>query len=112
MVTSQPPGESASIVCAVNPGVDQESVREHLANRRIVCTVRGGRIRFAPHLFNTVDEVEQVIASLPSRVGHHVPTNGCVPQSPFPTPPVFETRARATRWRPLSLCPGLIHVED
>ena len=65
MVTSQRPGESAGIVCAVKPGVDQESIREHLANRRIVCAVRGGRIRFAPHLFNTLDEVEQVIASLP-----------------------------------------------
>jgi cysteine desulfurase / selenocysteine lyase len=65
VVTSQRPGESAGIVCAAKPGVDQESIREHLANRRIVCAVRGGRIRFAPHLFNTLDEVEQVIATLP-----------------------------------------------
>jgi cysteine desulfurase/selenocysteine lyase len=64
-VTSQRPGESAGIVCAAKPGVDQESIREHLANRHIVCAVRGGRIRFAPHLFNTLDEVEQVIATLP-----------------------------------------------
>jgi selenocysteine lyase/cysteine desulfurase len=65
VVTSQRPGESAGIVCAVKPGADQESIREHLAGRRIVCAVRGGRIRFAPHLFNTLDEVEQVIATLP-----------------------------------------------
>jgi cysteine desulfurase / selenocysteine lyase len=65
VVTSQRPGESAGIVCAAKPGVDQEFIREHLANRHIVCAVRGGRIRFAPHLFNTLDEVEQVIATLP-----------------------------------------------
>jgi cysteine desulfurase/selenocysteine lyase len=52
-------------VCAVKPGVDPEAIHEHLASRRIVCAVRGGRIRFAPHLFNTLDEVEQVIATLP-----------------------------------------------
>lgn len=65
VVTSQRPGESAGIVCAVKPGVDPDSIREHLAARRIVCAVRGGRLRFAPHLFNTRDEVEQVIAALP-----------------------------------------------
>jgi selenocysteine lyase/cysteine desulfurase len=65
VVTSQRPGESAGIVCAVKPGVDQEVIREHLASRRILCAVRGGRIRLAPHLFNTLDEVEQVIATLP-----------------------------------------------
>jgi selenocysteine lyase/cysteine desulfurase len=65
VVTSQRPGESAGIVCAVKAGVDQESIRAHLAGRRVICAVRGGRIRFAPHLFNTVDEVDQVIAALP-----------------------------------------------
>jgi len=65
VVTSQRPGESAGIVCAVKPGVDQESIREQLAGRGIICAVRGGQLRFAPHLFNTLDEVEQVIASLP-----------------------------------------------
>jgi selenocysteine lyase/cysteine desulfurase len=65
VVTSQRPGEWAGIVCAVKPELDQELIREHLAGRRVVCAVRGGRIRFAPHLFNTRDEVEQLIASLP-----------------------------------------------
>jgi cysteine desulfurase/selenocysteine lyase len=65
VITSQRQGESAGLVCAIKPGRDPESIREHLLSRQIVCAVRGGKIRFAPHLFNTLDEVEQVIAALP-----------------------------------------------
>ena len=65
VITSQRQGESAGLVCATKPGVDPESIHEHLLSRQIVCAVRGGKIRFAPHLFNTLDEVEQVIAALP-----------------------------------------------
>jgi cysteine desulfurase/selenocysteine lyase len=65
VVTSQGAGESAGIVCATRPLVEPESIREHLAGRHIVCAVRGGRLRFAPHLFNTLDDVEQLIAALP-----------------------------------------------
>lgn len=65
VVTSERQGESAGLVCAIKPGLDPESIHEHLLSRQIVCAVRGGKLRFAPHLFNTHDEVEQVIAALP-----------------------------------------------
>jgi cysteine desulfurase / selenocysteine lyase len=65
IVTSQADGESAGIVCAVKPGADQEAIRQHLLAKRMVCALRGGQLRFAPHLFNTLDEVEQVIEALP-----------------------------------------------
>jgi cysteine desulfurase/selenocysteine lyase len=65
VVTSQREGESAGIVCAIKPGLDPDAIREHLLTRQIVCAVRSGKIRFAPHLFNTLGEVEQLIAALP-----------------------------------------------
>jgi cysteine desulfurase/selenocysteine lyase len=65
VVTSQRPGESAAIVCATRPGVAPEQVREQLLSKRIVCAVRGGHLRFAPHLFNTLDEVAELVSELP-----------------------------------------------
>jgi cysteine desulfurase/selenocysteine lyase len=76
VVTSQRPGESAGIVCAAKPGVDQESIREHLANRSIVCAVRGGRIRFSPHLFNTLDEAVGTTVGRAVRPGRAVGAGG------------------------------------
>jgi cysteine desulfurase / selenocysteine lyase len=65
VVTSQQPGESGGIVCAVRAGADPQAIREQLYQKHIVCAVRGGQIRFAPHLFNTLDEVDQLVRELP-----------------------------------------------
>jgi cysteine desulfurase / selenocysteine lyase len=65
LVTSSRPGEAAGIVCAVHPNIELDAIREHLQQRQIVCAVRGGQLRFAPHLFNTPDEVDQLVRELP-----------------------------------------------
>jgi selenocysteine lyase/cysteine desulfurase len=37
----------------------------HLKNRNIVTAPRGDGLRIAPHFYNTVTEIDELIASLP-----------------------------------------------
>lgn len=43
---------------------DVERVHATLASAGIICTVRQGAIRFAPHFYNTMDEMERVVGIL------------------------------------------------
>ncbi|HEY2592990.1 MAG TPA: aminotransferase class V-fold PLP-dependent enzyme [Chloroflexota bacterium] len=65
LITSQTEGESAGLVCAVKEGVASEQVQERLSAAGIMTAVRGGNVRFAPHLYNTLDEVERLLSTLP-----------------------------------------------
>jgi selenocysteine lyase/cysteine desulfurase len=65
IVTSGRSGEAAGLVCAVKDGVAPESIQQNLATEHIQCGVRGGHLRFAPHVYNTADEVDQVVGALP-----------------------------------------------
>jgi selenocysteine lyase/cysteine desulfurase len=66
LITSDLPGESAGLVCATSDSVTPESVQEMLAAEHVQCAVRGGNLRFAPHLYNTAREIDQLIDLLPS----------------------------------------------
>jgi len=57
--------EHAGLVCVRKDGLDMASVQQKLAAEHIMCAVRGGNLRFAPHLYNTLEEVEQVLQALP-----------------------------------------------
>lgn len=65
IVTSARSGEAAGLVCAVADRVAPESVQQKLAAEHIQCAVRGGHLRFAPHLYNTSDEVDHIVQALP-----------------------------------------------
>ncbi len=65
VITSDLPGESAGLVCAAADGLAPASIQEKLAAEHIQCAVRGGNLRFAPHMFNTVEEVERLAEALP-----------------------------------------------
>ena len=65
LVTSQAEGESAGLLCATKPGVESEQIHERLVAANIMCAVRGGNLRFAPHLYNTRDELERLLEALP-----------------------------------------------
>ena len=43
---------------------DAEHVFEELRRRRIICAIRGGAVRFSPHFYNTVEEMDLVIEAL------------------------------------------------
>jgi selenocysteine lyase/cysteine desulfurase len=59
------PCHDSSIVC-VNPGHVAESFLL-LKKSNVVCALREGRIRISPHCYNTIDEVEKVVAILTGR---------------------------------------------
>jgi selenocysteine lyase/cysteine desulfurase len=66
IVSSRAPGEKSQIVCIRPPGgVSAMSLYAHLMARNIVTAPRGGRLRIAPHLYNTSQEVDELIKALP-----------------------------------------------
>jgi cysteine desulfurase/selenocysteine lyase len=65
LATSQRPFESAGLVCAVHNTLPSQQIQADLAAQHIMCAVRHGHLRFAPHVYNTPDEVEQILHALP-----------------------------------------------
>lgn len=75
-------GRSAILTATVD-GVAPEALCEQLAERGIVCAPRGGGFRVAPHGYNTVDEVQQLVDA----VAELVPAR---PATPKPLPPAMQ----------------------
>jgi cysteine desulfurase/selenocysteine lyase len=42
-----------------------EAILEALTNADVSAAVRGGKVRFSPHFYNTVEEIERAVAALP-----------------------------------------------
>ena len=61
-VTSPRGGNASGILCVAPDGVQE--VHRRLKAARIVCSLREGAIRFSPHCYNTVDEMERVAQAL------------------------------------------------
>jgi len=59
-------GERSSLL-SVSPrgGVDDARLRDHLAEDRVAVSIREGAVRISPHLYNTWDDVERLLAVLP-----------------------------------------------
>jgi cysteine desulfurase/selenocysteine lyase len=45
-------------------GKSVEKIFEHLSSKKIVCSLREGYIRFAPHFYNTKQEIDKVVDEL------------------------------------------------
>jgi selenocysteine lyase/cysteine desulfurase len=66
MISSRKPGEKSQIVCIRHTGgVSAMALYHHLQERNIITAPRGDRLRIAPHLYNTVGEIEQLVGALP-----------------------------------------------
>jgi selenocysteine lyase/cysteine desulfurase len=65
LITSQRPSESAGLVCAVHPTIQSDRIQADLASRHILGAVRHGYLRFAPHAYNTENEVDRLLRALP-----------------------------------------------
>ena len=66
IVSSRLPGEKSQIVCIRHRGcLSPMALYSHLKNRNIVTAPRCDRLRIAPHLYNTVTEIDELIRSLP-----------------------------------------------
>jgi selenocysteine lyase/cysteine desulfurase len=66
VISSRQPGEESGIVAFISDVHDHNEVQRHLqAEHRIVLAVREGRLRSSPHLYNTTDEIDQLLDALP-----------------------------------------------
>lgn len=73
-------GRSAILTFTV-PGVDPDELCAGLRERKVVSAPRGGGVRVAPHGYNTLDEMEQLVAA----VRELAPTRPA-PAAPAPPP--------------------------
>jgi selenocysteine lyase/cysteine desulfurase len=66
IVSSRQPGKKSQIVCIKHQqGLSSMELYRHLAKQHVITAPRGDRLRIAPHLYNTTDEIDQFIAALP-----------------------------------------------
>lgn len=66
VVSSRTPGEKSQIVCIRHrAGIPAMHLYSLLASKNIVTAPRGDRLRLAPHLYNTSQEVDELIKALP-----------------------------------------------
>ncbi len=42
--------------------VDNQRLFKHLTDHQVACAIRGGGIRFSPHFYNSLEELEQAVA--------------------------------------------------
>ncbi len=66
VISSRAPGEGSGIVSFVSDAHNPEQIQQHLqAEHRIVIAVRRGRLRASPHVYNTPQEIDQLVEALP-----------------------------------------------
>jgi cysteine desulfurase/selenocysteine lyase len=65
VVSSRRPGETSGIVTAVPPeGRDATDLAKRLNARDVIVAARAGRLRIAPHFYNTEEEVDRCLTTL------------------------------------------------
>jgi selenocysteine lyase/cysteine desulfurase len=66
VVSSRRAGEKSQIVCIRHlAGLSSMDLYAHLKKRNIVTAPRGGRLRVSPHLYNTIEEMDELVNALP-----------------------------------------------
>lgn len=65
VVSSRRAGESSAVVCCRHRKFSADELYRILTERRIITTPRLGRLRISPHLYNTREEIDQLIENLP-----------------------------------------------
>jgi selenocysteine lyase/cysteine desulfurase len=66
LVSSRRENEKSPIVCIRNRnGVEAMQLYKHLQRQNIIVAPRGDRLRIAPHIYNTREEIKKLISALP-----------------------------------------------
>jgi selenocysteine lyase/cysteine desulfurase len=66
IVSSRVPGEKSQIVCIRHrEGLSAMALYHRLKQENIITAPRGDRLRIAPHLYNTLEEMDQLVEALP-----------------------------------------------
>ncbi|HZE69410.1 MAG TPA: aminotransferase class V-fold PLP-dependent enzyme [Pyrinomonadaceae bacterium] len=69
VVSSRERSEKSQIVCIRNTeGLTPISLYSLLREQHIITAPRGGRLRIAPHIYNTFEEIDHLVATLPSSI--------------------------------------------
>ena len=58
--------QRAGLVMFQHPTHPNEAVLQALTDAGVTVAVRGGKLRFSPHFYNTHDEIERAVAALPT----------------------------------------------
>jgi selenocysteine lyase/cysteine desulfurase len=67
IISSRRPEEASGIVTFISDVHDHSEVQRHLVSEhRVVIALREGRLRASPHVYNTTDEIDQLIELLPT----------------------------------------------
>lgn len=67
VVSSRLAGEKSQIVCIRhNAGLSPMELYVHLKRRNIITAPRGGSLRISPHFYNTLEEIDALVATLPA----------------------------------------------
>lgn len=64
IVSSRRPGETSGILTATHPDQVPDALVDRLAERDILVTARAGRLRIAPHFYNSEEEIDRLLAAL------------------------------------------------
>ena len=59
------PGETSAIVICDNPARPSENIHQQLEAKNIIVSVRLGRLRIAPHFYNTKEDIDALVSQLP-----------------------------------------------
>jgi cysteine desulfurase / selenocysteine lyase len=66
IISSRLSGEKSQIVCLRHKGgIEAMALYSHLKQRNIITAPRSGRLRVAPHFYNTIADIDQLIKNLP-----------------------------------------------
>lgn len=66
VLSSRVKSEKSQIVCIRHrAGLSAMALYFHLKARKIITAPRGDRLRLAPHLYNTIEEMDQLVEALP-----------------------------------------------
>jgi selenocysteine lyase/cysteine desulfurase len=66
IVSSRRAGEKSQIVCIRHTGgLSSMDLYTHLKKRNIITAPRGDRLRISPHLYNTAEEMDELVSALP-----------------------------------------------
>ena len=66
IVSSRAPGEKSQIVCIRHQsGLSAMALYAHLMKKNIVTAPRNDRLRISPHLYNTSQEIDELVKALP-----------------------------------------------
>ncbi len=66
VLSSRRAGEKSQIVCIRHTaGLTSMDLYTHLKKRNIITAPRGDRLRISPHLYNTLEEIDELVKALP-----------------------------------------------